>query len=275
MKPMSVRLRSLWLTWGDWQASWRPILRGSALGFVLGVLPGPGTIATFASYGIERRLSKDPARFGHGAIEGVAGPEAANNSDTIARFVPLLSLGIPGSNVTAILLSAMILHGLTPGPLLFSQEPDFVWALIASMYVGNAMLLVLNLPMVPLFASLTRIPYSFLYPAVLVVTVIGVYAIDNDMYNVWLLAIFGAVGYFMRRFEFPAAPLVLALVLGPLVERSLYRTMTLNQGDVSVIFTRPISGAIMACIAIVLIGPPLMRLWVARRAASSAKRSVQ
>jgi putative tricarboxylic transport membrane protein len=268
-KAMSVRLRSLWITWEDWCASWKPILRGSFLGFFLGLIPGPGTIITFASYALERKLSKHPERFGKGAIEGVAGPESANNADTIARFVPLLSLGIPSGNVTAILLSAMILHGLTPGPLLFVTQQDFVWGLIASMYLGNLMLLVLNLPLVPVFASLTRIPYSFLYPAVFVVTVVGVYSIANSLFHIWLLLGFGIVGYFMRRYRFPVAPLVLALVLGPLVERSLYRTMTLNHGDFSVIFTRPISGTLMVCVGIVLLGPIVVsarRAWLDRKA---------
>ena len=265
--PMSVRLTSIWLTWADWLASWKPMLRGSVLGFALGVLPGPGTIATFASYATERKLSRHPERFGKGAIEGVAGPESANNSDTIARFVPLLALGIPGSNVTAILLSAMILHGLTPGPLLFVQAPDFVWGLIASMYVGNVMLLILNLPLVPIFTAITRVPYSLLYPAVLVITMIGVYTIENSVYQVWLLIGFGVLGYFMRRFNYPVAPLVLALVLGPLVERSLYRTMTINHGDLSVLFTRPISGTLMAMIGLLLVVPQLYRRYRVRRTA--------
>ena len=274
-RAMSVKLKSLWITWADWSASWKPILRGSFLGFFMGLIPGPGTIITFASYAIEKNLSKHPERFGNGAIEGVAGPESANNSDTIARFVPLLSLGIPSGNVTAILLSAMILHGLTPGPLLFATKPDFVWGLIASMYLGNLMLLVLNLPLVPVFASLTRIPYSFLYPAVFVVTVIGVYSLEASLFHIWLLLGFGVLGYFMRRYRYPVAPMVLALVLGPLMERSLYRTMTLSHGDFSVIFTRPISGTLMACVALVLLGPMLLsarRSWKARRPGAAEAR---
>lgn len=260
-KPMAVRLKSLWITWVDWLASWMPILRGTLSGFLIGVIPGAGaTISTFAAYAIERRLAKDPEQFGKGAIAGVAGPEAANNANTMGAFVPLLSLGIPGSTVTAVLLAAMMLHGLTPGPLLFSEEPHFVWGLIASMYIGNLMLLVLNLPLVPLFAAVTRVPYALLYPAVLVVTVIGVYCIENNLYQVWILLFFGVVGYLMRRFGYPASPLLLALVLGPLVERSLYQTMTLNHGDFSVIFTRPISGTLMAVVLLILLGPPLVRL---------------
>ncbi|MGH6947293.1 MAG: tripartite tricarboxylate transporter permease [Kiloniellales bacterium] len=258
-KPMAVRLSTLWITWADWLASWVPILRGTLTGFLIGVLPGAGaTISTFASYALERRLAKAPETFGKGAIAGVAGPESANNANTIGAFVPLLSLGIPGSTVTAVLLAAMTLHGLTPGPLLFAEEPQFVWGLIASMYIGNLMLLVLNLPLVPLFASLTRVPYAVLYPAVLVVTVIGVYSIENNLYQVWILLLFGVLGYFMRRFGYPASPLVLALVLGPLVERSRYQTMTLNHGDFTVIFTRPISGSLMAVVVLILLGPPLI-----------------
>lgn len=260
-RPMAVRLKSLWITWADWLASWVPILRGSAVGFLIGVIPGAGaTISTFASYALEKKLSRHPEKFGSGAIEGVAGPEAANNANTVGAFVPLLSLGIPGSTVTAVLLAAMTLHGLTPGPLLFSEEPDFVWGLIASMYIGNLMLLVLNLPLVPLFASLTRVPYSLLYPGVLVITVLGVYSIDNSLYQVWLLLIFGIVGYFMRRFDYPASPLVLALVLGPLVEQSLYQTMALSHGDFTVIFTRPISGVLMSVVLLLFLGPPAARL---------------
>jgi len=260
-KPMAVRLKSLWITWVDWLASWMPILRGTLSGFLIGVIPGAGaTISTFAAYAIEHRLAKDPDQFGKGAIAGVAGPEAANNANTMGAFVPLLSLGIPGSTVTAVLLAAMMLHGLTPGPLLFSEEPHFVWGLIASMYIGNLMLLVLNLPLVPLFAAVTRVPYALLYPAVLVVTVIGVYSIENNLYQVWILLFFGVLGYFMRRFGYPASPLLLALVLGPLVERSLYQTMTLSHGDFSVIFTRPISGTLMVVVLLILLGPPLARL---------------
>lgn len=255
-RPMAVRLKSLWITWTDWLASWVPILRGTVTGFLIGVIPGAGaTISTFASYAIERRCAKDPESFGKGAIAGVAGPESANNANTIGAFVPLLSLGIPGSTVTAVLLAAMTLHGLTPGPLLFKEESEFVWGLIASMYIGNFMLLILNLPLVPIFASLTRVPYGLLYPAVLVVTVIGVYSIENSLYQVWILLLFGVLGYFMRRYNYPASPLVLALVLGPMVELSLYQTMTLNHGDFTVIFTRPISGTLMTIVLAILLGP--------------------
>jgi putative tricarboxylic transport membrane protein len=270
-RPMAVRLKSLWITWQDWVASWASILRGSFLGFFLGMIPGPGALVTFASYAMERKLSRHPERFGHGAIEGVAGPEAANNSDTVARFVPLLALGIPGSNVTAILLSAMTLHGITPGPLLFTQQPEFVWGLIASMYVGNLMLLILNLPLVPVFAAITRIRYSFIYPAVLVITVVGVYSVESSVFHVWLLMVFGVLGYFMRRFGYPAAPMVLALVLGPLMERSIYRTMTLFHGDVTVLFTRPISGVLMGLVALIVLGPIIAGLWSARRRGAPRK----
>jgi putative tricarboxylic transport membrane protein len=259
-EPISVKLKGLWLSRKDWSASWAPILRGSGIGFLIGVIPGAGaSISTFVSYAVEKKISRAPERFGHGAVEGVAGPEAANNANTAGAFVPLLSLGIPGSTVAAVLLAAMTLHGLRPGPLLFKEHPDFVWGLIASMYIGNVMLLVLNLPLVPIFTAFTRAPYRLIYPGILIIAVIGVYSLNNDLFNVWLLLIFGLVGYLMRIFHYPAAPLVLALVLGPLVERSLHQTLTLAQGDFTVIFTRPISGTLISLVLILLFGPPLRR----------------
>ncbi len=252
-------LRSLFPNWQDWKDSWWPMWRSTVMAFCLGNLPGAGaTIASFMAYAMEKKLSKRPEKFGTGVIEGVAAPEAANNAAAGGAMVPLFALGIPSSGTSAVLLGALLVHGLRPGPLLFQSHPDFVWGVIASMYIGNVMLLVLNLPMVGLWASMLRVPYKYLMPFIVTIAAVGVYATDNNVTDMWIMFAFGIIGYLMRKLKFPAAPVVLGLVLGPMLERSLRQSLTLSHGDVSIFFTRPIS-AVLAAIAILSLIAPLFR----------------
>jgi putative tricarboxylic transport membrane protein len=233
-------------------------VNGSVIGFFIGVLPGAGsTIASFISYGIEKAFSRHPEKFGTGVVEGVAAPEGANNSETGGALVPLLTLGIPGSNTAAILLAALILWGFRPGPLLIQENPGLFWGLVASMYIGNVMLLILNLPLVPLFAQILRLPYYALYPLILGVSIVGVYSVSQSLFDVWMMGFFGLFGYVMKKREFPAAPLVLAMVLGNPMERALRQSLMMSQGDITVFFKRPIA-AVMLGFAIVLLSVPLV-----------------
>ena len=242
-----LRLAELLPTWADLVASKGAILRGTVIGFIVGVLPGAGaTIASFLAYAAEKRLSKTPERFGRGAIEGVAAPESANNAAVAGAFVPLLSLGVPGSGATAVMLGVILMFGLRPGPLLFETNPDFVWGLIASMYIGNLMLLVMNLPGVPIFASLMRIPYPLLMPAIIAFSLVGTFALNNNMADVLTMLVFGLVGYLLRKADYPPATLVLALVLGPMVEKALRQSLVMSQGDFSIFLTRPIAAGFVA-----------------------------
>ena len=227
----------LWLTKEEWMRSIGPIWRGGIIGFIIGVLPGAGgTIASIMSYTTEKRLSKHPEEFGHGAIEGVAGPEAANNSDTAGAMVPLLTLGIPGGGATAVLMGAFIMYGIQPGPLLFQNRPDLVWGLINSMYIGNVMLLILNLPLIGIFVQLLKIPSGILYPLIIAISVIGAYAINGSMTDLYLILIFGVVGYVFDKIDIPVAPLVLSLVLGGMMEQSFRQAMTLSGGHTKIFF---------------------------------------
>jgi putative tricarboxylic transport membrane protein len=252
-------LRDLFPNLQDWKDSWWPIWRCSFMAFFLGNLPGAGaTIASFMAYGMEKKLSKHPEKFGTGVIEGVAAPEAANNAAAGGAMVPLLALGIPSSGTSAVLLGALLVHGLRPGPLLFQSHPDFVWGVIASMYIGNIMLLILNLPLVGLWASFLRVPYKILMPLIVTISAVGVYATDNNPFDMWIMFVFGVIGYLMRKMKYPAAPVVLGLVLGPMVERSLRQSLTISHGDVSIFFTRPIS-AVLTIVALVSLFAPLLR----------------
>ncbi len=234
------------------------MLRASVIGFIVGVLPGAGaTIASFMSYATEKRLSRHPEEFGTGKLEGVVGPEGANNAATGGALVPLLTLGIPGSGSTAMMLGAMMMYGLKPGPLLMQTNPDLVWGIIASLYIGNAMLLVLNLPLIPVFASVLKAPYKFLYPFIILFSMVGVYSLSYSLNDLGLLFLFSFVGYFMKKAEIPAAPAVLALVLGPMVERSLNQSLTLSHGSLAILFTRPISGVLMVIAIALLVVPAL------------------
>ncbi len=231
--PQMIRISGkLWLTREEWKRSVGPIWRGGIIGFVIGVLPGAGgTIASILSYTTEKRLSKHPETFGHGAIEGVAGPEAANNSDTAGALVPLLTLGVPGGGATAVMLGAFIMYGIQPGPMLFQNRPDLVWGLIDSMYIGNIMLLILNLPLIGLFVRLLYIPSGILYPIIVAISVIGTYAISGSMLDLYLILSFGVVGYIFDKVDIPVAPLVLSLVLGGIMEQSFRQAMTISGGD--------------------------------------------
>jgi putative tricarboxylic transport membrane protein len=252
---LETRIRKLFPTAADWAASRWAIARGTVIGYLIGVLPGAGaTIASFVAYIVEKRVSRHPERFGKGAIEGVAGPEAANNAAATGAMVPMFALGIPGSGTTAVILGALVMFGLRPGPALFDQHPDFVWGVIASMYVGNAILLLLNLPLAPLFAYVLRVPYALLYPVILALCVVGVYSQSNSVDDVWLMGGFGLLGYFMKRYDFPAAPLILGLVLEPLFENALRQSLTLSHGSLAIFVTRPVAAALLALTALALLG---------------------
>lgn len=258
------KIGSVYPTFEDWKISRWPILRGSVIGYLIGVLPGAGaTIASFVAYAVERKVSKTPERFGKGAIEAVAAPEAANNSAATGAMVPMFALGIPGSNTTAVMLGALIMFGLRPGPGLFEQNPDFVWTIIASMFVGNVILLLMNLPLVGVFAKLLKVPYPLLYPIILALCIAGVYSAANSVSDLWLAILFGVFGYFMRRYQFPAAPLILGLVLEPLFENALRQMMTLSHGSLAPLATRPLALGILLIAAAILIAP-LLSSMVAR-----------
>jgi putative tricarboxylic transport membrane protein len=253
---LKTKISGLIPTLQDWKDSSWAMIRGFFIGFIIGVLPGTGaTIASFLSYATEKMVSKHPEEFGKGAIAGVAGPEGANNAAVAGAMVPLFTLGIPGSGTAAVMMGAMMMWGLRPGPLLFVQHPDFIWGIIASMYVGNVMLLIMNLPLVPLFAAMLRVPYSILYPFILVICMTGVYSLDGSMFQVFLMFAFGVVGYFVKKLDFPPAPIVLALILGPMVERSLYQSLTISHGSLSVLVNRPYSAVFLAMVLVVLSVP--------------------
>jgi putative tricarboxylic transport membrane protein len=247
------------------------IVRGGVLGFFVGILPGTGaTIASFLAYALERRFSRHPEEFGRGAIEGVAAPESANNGASAGAMVPLLTLGIPGSGTTAVLLGGLMMWGLQPGPLLFTKNPDFVWGLIASMWLGNAVLLLMNVGMIPLFVRALRIPYGILMPLIIVFCITGAYALNTRLWDVGVMLVFGALGYLMKKLDYSPAALVLALVLGPLAERALRQTLIISDSGIAILFLRPIS-AVLTTLALAAIAIPAARagwrLVGARRAA--------
>jgi putative tricarboxylic transport membrane protein len=258
---VKARIGGLWPNRADWKASKWPMLRGTLLGFFVGTLPGGGAvISSFASYALEKRLSKTPERFGKGAIEGVAGPEAANNAAAGGAFIPLLTLGIPPNVILALLLGAFIIHGLQPGPLLMVQKPDVFWGIIASMYIGNAMLLVLNMPLIGMWVQVLKVPYPLLFPLILMFCIVGVFSSNAAVFDVFVMMLFGAIGYLMRKFGYEPAPLVLAFVLGPLLESNLRRALILSHGDFTTFIERPISAACLGLAAAVLIVPLLPAL---------------
>ena len=244
----------------DWKDSFWPIMRGSGLGFFLGILPGPGpVIASFVSYAVEKRVSPYPEKFGTGVIEGVAGPEAANNSATAGSFIPLLSLGLPTSAIMALFMGALMIHGIQPGPLFINRYPELFWGFIASMYVGNAMLLVLNLPLIGIWVRVLKIPYVILFPLILVFCLVGVYSLNANVTEIIIMLVFGILGFLMRRFGFEGAPFLLAMVLGPIMETSLRQSLLISRGNFSILFTRPISAALMVLTAVFLISPLISR----------------
>ena len=257
------RLRDLFLTKQDWLASRWAILRGWIIGFVVGLLPAGGiTTASFLAYLTEKRVSKTPARFGKGAIEGVASPESANNAASISGFAPLLALGLPGSPSTAILLAGFMMWGIRPGPLLFETKPDLVWGLMASMYVGNLMLVLMNIFMIPFFVSLLRIPYTILMGLIVVFASVGAYSANNSVFDLWVMLLLGILGYLMKKMDYPVVPLILALVLGRLAETSLRQALTISGGSFSIFFEKPIS-AVFITLAILSYLSPAIR-WMTR-----------
>jgi putative tricarboxylic transport membrane protein len=263
-------LKKLLPTARDWQTSAGPIARGSLLGFFLGILPGGGgVIASFISYAVEKRVSRSPERFGKGAIEGVAGPESANNAATGGAFIPLLTLGIPSNVVIAMLLGALMIHGVTPGPLLMKQNPQVFWGVIVSMYVGNFMLLILNLPLIGIWVKILKIPYKILFPLILLFCLIGVYSVSNSIFDIYIMLIFGILGYLMKKFGYEGAPMVLAFVLGPMMEQNLRKSLILSQGDFSIFFTRPLA-AISLVVSIALLILPMIG-WIGRKRAEIPK----
>lgn len=241
-KATIAAVSSLFPTREDWKRMFGPILLGTGIGVVLGVLPGAGVLlASFSAYALEKKVSRQPERFGQGAIEGVAGPESANNAAAQTCFIPMLTLGLPGTATMALMIGAMIVQGVQPGPEILSQQPALFWGLVVSMWIGNLMLLFLNLPLIGLWAKLISVPYHFLYPVICVFTVIGAYSISNSIFDVYLMALFGLLGYAFRKVGAEPAPLILALILGPMAEEYLRRALLLSHGDASVFVTSPLS----------------------------------
>ena len=251
---VAERIKKLLPTWSDWKASFAPILRGSGLGFILGIVPGGGPItASFMSYAMERRIAREPERFGKGAIEGVAGPESANNAAVAGSMIPLLSLGIPSNPITALLLGALIIQGIQPGPLFITQRPDLFWGVVAAMYIGNVMLLVLNLPLIGLWVQMLRIPYRFLFPIIVLLAMVGTYSANKNVFDIWVMLGFGVLGWLLRKLEYDIAPFVLAFVLAPLLEQSLRQSMTMSVDGAMILFQRPVSAGLVAASLFLLV----------------------
>jgi len=254
--PLKVKLRELFPTREEWKRSFGPMFRGSFLGFVIGLVPGPSpVISTFISYVTEKRFSKNPGEFGNGAIEGVAGPEAANNAAVGGAYVPLFALGIPFTPAMAIVLGTLMLHGLTPGPNLIKEKPDLFWVVIASMYIGNFMLIVLNLPLVNLFVSILKVPKNILMPVIVIICLIGVYSVNASLLDLLMLTVFGFIGYALRGVGFQAAPLVLAMVIGPMLETSLRQSMNITGGSLEDLIFRPICLTLYIIVTLTFIVP--------------------
>ena len=251
------------------------ILFTSFVGFLLGCLPGAGsTLASFMAYGVEKRVSKHKDEFGSGAIEGVAAPESANNAAANANFIPTLTLGIPGGATTAVLLGAFLVYGIQPGPLLFEQQPELVWGLLASFFIGNVILLVLNLPLAPVFAQILRVPYGYMYPLILFTSFVGAYSIQNNMFSVWVVLVSGLAGYAMKRLDFPMAPLVLGLVIGALFEKSLLQTSALGDGNLLYVFMRPLSLSILILAVLLVVAPSIVARLLRSRSSSSTRPDI-
>jgi putative tricarboxylic transport membrane protein len=243
---MRPRLRELLPSRQEWRESGAPIGRGTLIGFLIGIIPGSAhIISSFVSYAVERRLSKRPDEFGKGAVPGVAGPESANNAATSGAFVPMLALGVPSGPIPAVMLAAMMVHGVSPGPMLITQQPELFWGFIASMYVGNVVLLILNLPLVSLFVNVLRVPYPLLYPAILAFSVVGVYAVNNSTIDLWIMLVMGGIGYLLRKLDFETAPVVLGLVLAPMLEMALRQSLAMSDGQYSIFLHRPIATSLL------------------------------
>ena len=264
-KVVPPRLAELLPSREEWKQSAMPIARGSLLGFVVGIIPGSAhIISSFLSYALEKRVAKHPEEFGKGAVAGVAGPESANNAASTGAFVPMLSLGLPTGPVTAVLMAALLIHGVPPGPQLVTEHPQVFWGFIASMYVGNLMLLALNLPLVGLFVTVLRIPYAYLYPLIIMFCIIGVYEVNHSTVDVWIMLIMGVVGYLLRKFDFDPAPLVLGLVIAPTFEMSLRQALIMSNGNWTIFVNRPIAATLLA-ICVVLLALSAISLVVKRK----------
>lgn len=269
--PEKVTMRSMIPSRGDFMASVKPMIRGSAIGSALGALPGVGpSITAFLSYAVEKRVARDPSRFGKGAVEGIAAPESANNAAVQTAFVPSLSLGIPGDAVMAVMLGALIIHGIQPGPMLITEQPGLFWGLVVSFIIGNIMLVILNIPTIGLWVALLRIPFAWMYPAILVFVAMGVYSVNNSGFDIYLVAVLGVMGYALMVLRFEAAPLLLGYILGPLMEENLRRAMLLSRGDPSIFLDRPISAGLLAVTGALL----AWAVWSTVRRSIVAKRAL-
>ena len=243
---LAEKVRGLWPSFSDWKASWKPMTRGSFLGFFLGLVPGGGPVtASFVSYTLERRLAKNPERFGKGAIEGVAGPEAANNAAVSGGMIPLFTLGIPGNAVTALLLGALVIQGVQPGPTFITQRPDLFWGVVASMYVGNVFLLLLNLPLIGLWVQCLRVPYSVLFPLILLLAVVGTYSANKNVFDLWVMLGFGIAGYVLRKLQYEFSPFLIAFVLAPMLEQSLRQSLVMSPHGMFIFTERPIAACLI------------------------------
>ncbi|HEY9281012.1 MAG TPA: tripartite tricarboxylate transporter permease [Eoetvoesiella sp.] len=253
VKPLAVKLREMLPTGEEMRRSWAPYGRGTIIGFIFGLLPGPSaTLSSFASYRLEKAVSRYRSEIGEGAIEGVAGPETANNAAATSSMAPLLALGIPFGSVTALMLAALMVHGVQPGPLLLTNNPEIFWGVIVSMLIGNVMLLILNIPLISVWVSLLRIPHHIFLPMILVLTVIGSYSVRNSMLDVYILLLMGCIGYVLHKFDFQLAPLVVGLVLGPLIEKHLREALFMSLGDISVFYDSPIAVGIWALVVFIM-----------------------
>jgi putative tricarboxylic transport membrane protein len=255
------KITHLWPTLKDWAESKWAIIRGSFIGFFIGILPGGGAvISSLVSYAVEKKVSKHPEAFGKGAIQGVAGPESANNSAASTSFIPLLTLGIPGNAAIAMIFAALLIQGVQPGPFLITEHPDVFWGVVASMYIGNVMLLILNLPMVGIWVQLLRVPYAILAPIIVLFCCIGVYSIRNTVFDIWVMGIFGVIGYLFRKVDMEPGPLILAFVLGPILERSLRQALLISAGSPLIFLTRPRSGGLMGFLLVFILVQVIMAL---------------
>jgi putative tricarboxylic transport membrane protein len=266
---LKTRLRDLWLTAQDWALCHMAIVRGTLVGFFIGAMPGTGpTIASLLAYAVEQRASKHPENFGKGALDAVAAAETANNAAAQGALIPMLALGIPGSQSTAVLLAALLILGIRPGPLLMSQQPELVWTLLASMYIGNVMLLIMNLPLAPAWASILRIPYDYLVPGIVVISLVGTYATTLSLFTVGITIVFGIIGYLMIKFQLPRAPIVLAVVLAPLMESSLRQSLMMSSGSLAIFIQRPISAILLLVVLTTLVLPVVRHIWDGRKSNS-------
>ena len=264
---LTTKIKNVFPTMADLARSGWAMVRGSLVGFGVGILPGGGAVlSSLISYAVERKCSRHPEEFGQGAIEGVAGPEAANNSAASSSFIPLLTLGIPGNASTAMIFAALLIHGITPGPFLLKEHASVFWGVVASMYIGNVMLLILNLPLVGMWAQLLKVPYAYMAPMVMVLTLVGVYSVNNSVFDIWVMLVMGVFGYLARKLKFDLGPLLLAFVLGPIMERSLRQALLMSHGSFGIFFSRPISGVLMVVAILFVVG----NLLAARRKAKTA-----